>query len=296
MNEIEAAPATADSLFFSAPDGLRLHVRRHGRPQARGLPVVCLPGLSRTTADFDDLGASLARDYGRLVLALDYRGRGLSDYDRNPNNYNLGVELADAIAAMTALSATPAVIVGTSRGGLLAMLLGAARPGMIAGVILNDIGPAIEAKGLMRIKASLGKTPEPKDFADGAEILRRLHGTQFPKLTPAQWFAFAHRTWREKDGRLIPTYDRKLSVALEAFDLEQPLPTMWKEFDALAKVPMMVVRGVNSDILTAETLAGMQARRTETSVIEVPDQGHTPLLCEPDVITRIADFIRRCDS
>jgi pimeloyl-ACP methyl ester carboxylesterase len=186
--------------------------------------------------------------------------------------------------------------VGTSRGGLLAMLLGATRPGMIAGVVLNDIGPVIEPRGLMRIKASLGKAPQPKDFDDAAAILRRLHGGQFPRLTAEQWLAFAHRTWREDNGRLVLTYDPNLSVALAAVDAETPLPALWKEFDALAHVPMMVIRGGTSDILSPETVAAMRARRGELEVIEIPDQGHTPLLAEDDVIARIAAFAARCDA
>jgi pimeloyl-ACP methyl ester carboxylesterase len=228
-------------------------------------------------------------------LALDYRGRGRSDYDRDPSHYNVAMELADVIAVMTACAAIPAVIVGTSRGGLLAMLLGAVHPAMIAGVVLNDIGPAIELNGLMRIKASIGKTPEPRDFHEAVEILKSLHSTQFPKLTPEQWLAFAHRTWHERDGRLIQTYDPNLAVTLASVDAENPLPSLWKEFDALGGVPMMVIRGETSDILSRETVSMMRARRPDLELIEIPDQGHTPLLAEEDVIGRIADFVSRCE-
>jgi pimeloyl-ACP methyl ester carboxylesterase len=256
---------------------------------------MCLPGLSRTTADFDDLAAGLARG-GRRVIAMDYRGRGRSEYDRDPQRYSFAVELADVIAVMTALSATPAIVVGTSRGGLLAMLLGATRPGLIAGVVLNDIGPAIDPHGLLRIKASLGNAPQPKDFDDAADILRRRHGAQFPKLTAAQWQAFARRTWGEDNGRLVLTYDPNLSVALATVDADNPVPALWKEFDALAHVPMMVIRGETSDILSRETVALMRARRSDVEFIEVPDQGHTPLLAEDDVIAWIAAFAARCDA
>jgi len=284
-----------ESIFLPAPDGLKLHVRRHGRP-GPGQPIVCLPGLSRTTADFDDLASALARDFGRHVVALDYRGRGRSDYDADPANYSLPVELADVVAVLTALNAVPAIVVGTSRGGLLAMLLGATRPDMLAGVVLNDIGPAIEPGGLRRIMASLGKIAPPQDFEEGAEVLRRLNADQFPKLSPDQWLAFAKRTWREENGRLVMTYDPKLSAALGIYDLDQPLPTMWNEFDALARVPLMTIRGERSDILSAGTLAAMRGRRPDMDVIEVPDQGHAPLLAESDVIGRIAAFAVRCDA
>jgi pimeloyl-ACP methyl ester carboxylesterase len=291
-----AAPGT--SKFVSAPDGLTLHIREYGPRNSDLLPVVCLPGLSRTAGDFDELAAALAANpkAPRRVLALDYRGRGLSDYDRNPANYSLAVELADLMAVLIARDAAPAVFVGTSRGGILAMLLAAARPAAIAGVVLNDIGPVIETKGLMRIKSYVGKMPRPRSFADGAEILRRLFDAQFPKLTDAIWLAIAKRTWREGKQGLVPTYDVKLTKALATVDPERGLPALWAQFDGLARVPVMVIRGANSDILSPDTVAAMRARRRNLDVIEVPDQGHTPLLIEPDIIDRISRFIGRCEK
>jgi len=290
--------ATApSSTFISAPDGLRLHARCYGRPSAAATPVVCLPGLARTSDDFERLATALSADATapRRVVALDYRGRGLSDYDRDASNYSFQVELADVLAVLTALDCLPAIFVGTSRGGILTMLLGAARPAAIAGVVLNDIGPVIEPKGLMRIKGYVGKLPEPRSYEEGAEILRRLFDAQFPKLTPEDWLAYARRSFREDKGRLTPNYDVKLAKTLEGVDFEKPMPPLWAAFDTLAHVPMMVIRGANSDLLTAETVAAMQARRATLETIEVPDQGHAPLLTEAAVIGRIADFIARCD-
>src|SRR5262249_36572743 len=149
----ELMTASGVSRFVTAPDGLRLHVREYGDRHPRHLPVVCLPGLSRTTEDFDVLAAAIAADavMPRRVLALDYRGRGLSDYDRNPKIYAFRVDLADVIAVLAAVAAAPAIIVGTSRGGLLAMALATQRPGAVAGAVLNDIGPVIASPGLVRI-------------------------------------------------------------------------------------------------------------------------------------------------
>jgi pimeloyl-ACP methyl ester carboxylesterase len=289
---------SATSTFLSAPDGLKLHVRCHGRRGAAALPVICLPGLARTADDFDGLAEALAGDAARprRVIALDYRGRGQSEYDRDPANYNFQVELADVLSVVAALDATPAIYIGTSRGGILAMLLAAVRPTAIAGVVLNDIGPVIEPRGLMRIKGYLGKLPQPRTFEEGAEILRRLFDAQFPKLGPADWLASAHRTFRLENGDLVPTYDVNLAKTLEGVDFEKPFPPLWPQFDSLAHVPVMVIRGENSDILSPATVEAMRARHAALETIEVPDQGHTPLLAEAGVIARIAAFAGQCDA
>ncbi len=317
------APGPYVSHFVSAQDGLRLHVREYGRRGAAEPPVVCLPGLARTSADFDELAIALAEG-GRRVLALDYRGRGRSEHD-DPKNYSLPVELADVQAVLTALDVAPAVFVGTSRGGLLTMLLAAARPTAIAGAILNDIGPVIEMQGLLRIKGYVGKLPAPASFEEGAEILRRMGETQFPKLDAADWLRQAKRTWvlartavarvepernpgmlsrislrsiratEGESGRLALAYDPRLSRTLEAVGVEQPMAPLWPQFEALAHVPAMVIRGANSDILSRETVDGMRARRPDLDVLDVPDQGHAPLLVEPEIIRRIARFVTMCE-
>lgn len=284
---------TVGGVFVRTQDGLRLHVRTHGQPVPGRLPVVCLPGLTRTARDFDPLAEALARDPAapRLVVALDYRGRGRSDADLNPQNYNLGVELADLLTVLAALQIERAAFIGTSRGGILTMLLAATQPAMLAAAILNDIGPVIEIEGLMRIKGYVGKLPQPKTHAEGAEILRRLFGDQFPKLGDSDWLAAARLTWEEDAGRLVLTYDPALAEGLAAVDLAQPLAPLWKEFDALAGVPVMVIRGANSDLLSAATVAAMRARRPDLVALDIPDQGHPPLLRERETIARIADFI-----
>jgi pimeloyl-ACP methyl ester carboxylesterase len=291
-------PDRATSIFISAPDGLRLHARCYGARSAPALPVVCLPGLARTAADFDTLGQALASDARRprRVIALDYRGRGQSEYDRDPAHYNFQVELADLLAVMAALDAARAILIGTSRGGILAMLLAAVRPTAIAGVVLNDIGPVIEPKGLMRIKGYVGKLPQPRSFEEGGEILRRLFDAQFPKLTPADWLASAHRTFKQDNGRLVPTYDVNLAKTMEGIDFERPLPPLWAAFDALRNVPVMVIRGAKSDLLSAATVEAMGARHPRLETLEVLDQGHAPLLAEADAIARIAAFCARCEK
>jgi pimeloyl-ACP methyl ester carboxylesterase len=297
MTQDGIAGVDFDSVFVTAPDGLKLHVRCYGPRLAPSLPVVCLPGLTRTAADFHELAAALASDSGtpRRVVALDYRGRGQSDYDRDPRNYNLPTELADLLAVLTALELAPAVFIGTSRGGILTMLLASARPTTIAGALLNDIGPVIEPSGLVRIKSYVGKLPRPKSFEEGAEILRRLFGQQFTKLTDDEWLAYSRRSFTTGQRSLVPSYDVRLAKTLEGIDFNRPLAPLWAEFDALARVPLMLLRGENSDILSAETVAAMRARRPALEAVTVPDQGHAPLLTTPDLIRRIAGFVATCE-
>jgi len=284
------------SSFITSPDGLRLHACCYGTRAASATPVVCLPGLARTAADFETLASALSHEKPfRRVIALDYRGRGQSQYDRNPANYALPVELADVLAVVTALDVTPAIFVGTSRGGILTMLLAAVRPTAIVGAVLNDIGPVIEPQGLMRIKSYVGKLPQPRNIEEGAEILRRLFSGQFPKLDAKDWLASARRTFKEENGRLVPTYDVKIATTMNGVDAERRVPPLWLQFDALRAKPLMVIRGVNSDLLTAETVETMRARRKTMDVIEVPDQGHAPQLTDATTIGRIAEFVHRCD-
>ena len=287
------------SHFISAPDGLKLHARDYGDRSAPALPVVCLPGLARSGGDFETLATALAGDakQPRRVIALDYRGRGQSGYDRDPANYSFQVEIADVLAVLTALDCGRAIFIGTSRGGILTMLMAALRPTLIAGCVLNDIGPVIEPKGLMRIKGYVGKLPQPRSYDEAAEILRRLFSAQFPKQTAEDWLASARRTFKEDNGQLVPDYDVALAKTLEGVDFEHPLPPLWAQFDALSAVPVMVIRGENSDLLTAETVEAMAARRQEPDLaletLVVPDQGHAPLLAETDTIARISAFVAR---
>jgi pimeloyl-ACP methyl ester carboxylesterase len=293
--ETGAADHDGRSIFVPAPDKLRLHVRDYGS-HSTATAVVCLPGLTRTTDDFEALAPTLA--YGnppRRVVAIDSRGRGKSDPDSDPKHYNLSVELADVISVLTSCKILAAVFVGSSRGGILTMLLAAVHPEMIAGAVLHDIGPKIEAEGVARIKSYVGKMRQPRSLEEGADILRELFGAQFPKLSVEHWLGAARRTWKPRDGRLALAYDPALAETLADFDIEHPLPPMWDQFDALTRVPVLVIRGANSDILSEATVREMQVRHPNLETIEVPDQGHVPLLDDPDLIKRIAAFVGKCD-
>jgi pimeloyl-ACP methyl ester carboxylesterase len=284
------------NLFVAGSDGLGLHVGCYGAPVAGRAPVVCLPGFARTGADYDCVALALAHNpiAPRQVLVLDYRGHGRSDYDRDPGHYGLDTDFADLSSVLTALEIPRAVFIGTCHGGLLILLLAASRPAAVAGAILNDIGPVVEPQGLFRIKSYVDKLPTPRSYPEGADILRSVFHSRFPQLTDADWLGLAQRTWRESGGSLVLDYDRRIVRALARANLESP-PTLWNQFDALARVPLLVIRGAKSDMLSAATLTAMLARRTELEVVVVPGQGHPPLLVAPALIQRIVRFVASCD-
>ena len=284
------AAVSGESIFFTSNDGLRLHARCYGGGARTATPVVCLPGLTRTAADFEVLGDRLSAA-GRRVIALDYRGRGLSAYDPDPANYNVQAELGDALTVLDALNVLPAIFIGTSRGGILAMVLASIRPQAIAAAILNDIGPVIELPGLLRIKSYVGKLPAPQNHADAAGILRRLFAAQFPNLSDEDWLASARRAFKQDDGRLVPTYDVRIAETLKDTGPETIVPDLWPQFDALAQVPVMAIRGALSDLLSAETVAAMKGRHPDMRVVEVADQGHAPMLQDEPTLAAIEQFV-----
>lgn len=286
-------PLLRRDLFYTSSDGLQLHVAEYGDPISPWLPVVCLPGLSRSARDFDDLARHLAthRHRPRRVLAFDYRGRGRSAWDPDIAHYNPLTEMADVLDGLAALNVPRAVVVGTSRGGIIAMMMGVARPAIVAGVVLNDVGTVIEPRGLARIKSYIGRTPDPDDWADAAGILKRLHGARFTGLDNRGWDAFARMTYRDSDGRPAGDYDPALARTFDGIEFDRPVPTLWKEFDTLLPVPVLLIRGQNSDLLSSETAAEMVARHPLLELIEVPGEGHAPLLRQPSLLNAISAFV-----
>ena len=282
-----------ESVFFSAGDGLRLHAADYGRhnPATRDrLPVVCLPGLTRNTRDFDDLARRLSTDpkAPRRVVSFDYRGRGRSGWDKDPTRYTIIVEAEDVLSGMAALGIEHAIFVGTSRGGLIMHVLAAMRPGVMAAGVLNDIGPVIEGAGLAQIKAYLSRMPQPKNWADAAQILAEAHSKSFPVLSEADWADFARAIYVEKDGRLVADFDPALLHGLAGVDLSTPLPTLWPQFEGLGGMPLLALRGENSTLLSSETLIEMKNRVPSLQTVTVTGHGHAPILHLsgiPDILT-----------
>jgi pimeloyl-ACP methyl ester carboxylesterase len=286
-------------VFCQSADGLKLHAKVIGPENSSALPVLCLPGLTRTADDFDDIARALAShpDAPRQVIAVEYRGRGLSDYDPDPAKYSVPVEMGDVLAIAASLGLSRAILLGTSRGGLISMALAATQPQLLAGVILNDIGPALEIDGLMKIKGYIANPPERKTRDEAARGLKELFGGVFPSLSDAEWMAWTRRAFRDKPGGgLERTYDLKLAQTLDAVGPTTPLPPIWELFDAMKGVPLMLVHGGLSDLLSPQGVRDMVARRPDLDLIEVADQGHAPLLADRPTIDRIKAFCARCDS
>jgi pimeloyl-ACP methyl ester carboxylesterase len=286
-----------EDLWFTAKDGLKLHALAAGPQDAEALPAICLPGISRTAEDFRQLLEAFA-SHGknpRRAIALNSRGRGLSARDPNPANYTVPVEIGDLLAVLDAEKITRAVFVGTSRGGILTMVMGGVRPQAIAGAVLNDIGPVLDMKGLLRIKAYVGKMPQPASWTEAAMSLRQAMGEQFPAFDEAKWLDYARRTWMNGKDGFTPRSDPLISTALADIDPNVPPPDLWKQFEALAAAaPVLVIRGEHSDLLSRETVAAMRARKPALESIEIPGQGHAPFLVDAATIGPILAFAARC--
>lgn len=287
-------------VFCQSADGLKLHAKTIGPEDSPALPVLCLPGLTRTADDFDEIARALALDPAapRRVVSIDYRGRGLSDYDPDPAKYTVPIEMGDVLTIAASLSISRAIVLGTSRGGLISMALAATQPLLLAGVIMNDIGPALEMDGLMKIKGYIADPPPRKTWEEAARGLKDLFSSVFPSLTDAEWMAWARRAFREKpDGSgLERTYDLRLAQGFSSLDPANPLPPIWELFDKLADIPLMLVHGGLSDLLSPQGVKDMQSRRPDIDLVVVPDQGHAPLLADRPTIDRIKAFCVRLDS
>jgi pimeloyl-ACP methyl ester carboxylesterase len=275
-------------------DGLRLFHRDYDVAPPGQAPLLCLPGLTRTARDFGALAARHAPR--RRVIAPDMRGRGRSDRAPDPAAYAVAVEAADVLALLDHLGVERVVAVGTSRGGLIAMALAAMRPGLLAGVVMNDVGPVIEAEGLAGLMRGLEATPAAfADWPEAEAALRSRLAPTFPGLTPADWAAFARRSFAERDGRPVADWDPAL-VAVSAAALAQPLPDLWPLFGALSGVPVLALRGALSDILSHATLQAMTQAHPDLTAVTVPDRGHAPFLDEPAATAAIDAFLERIDA
>lgn len=282
---------------YSSQDGLRLYGRHYAAAEPGGRPAVCLPGLTRNSRDFHTLATYLSSEAQtkRDVYCLDYRGRGQSDYDENWRNYTPFVELMDTLDYLTVNDVHNAAVIGTSRGGIIAMMMAVLRPTAVSVCVLNDIGPVIETGGLARIIGYVGKTPVPATWEDATRIVRDMSKQYFTDLSDAEWEAFARQIFADEDGRPKSDYDAKLANTMEEIDLSHKIPELWPQFTALGQTPTLVLRGENSDLLSEQTLADMQARHPQMTAHTVAEQGHPPLLLDRPTLELVARFLAQHD-
>ncbi|MGM0586489.1 MAG: alpha/beta fold hydrolase [Pseudomonadota bacterium] len=282
---------------FATPDGLSLAYADEGPRD--GLPILCLAGLTRNMADFEDFAARYSREH--RVIRLDARGRGESDRASDPMTYDIPHEAADAVALLDHLRVDRAVFVGTSRGGLLTMAIAATAPQRIRAAVLNDVGPEIAPEGIARIMGYVGQPPTGGTLDELAAAMQAGDGGAAPTLTRADWRRIAGRVAEETPDGLRWRYDPRLREALaaqaqalqEAQAAGAPGPDLWPMFEALAGRPVLVLRGANSDLLSPGTLAKMQERLPEMVAVTVPDRGHVPLLDEPEAAAAIDALLAR---
>lgn len=276
--------------YWWSNDGLRLHYRDYAGDPARP-PLLCIPGLTRNARDFEALAERLAPSW--RVIAVDLRGRGESAYAKDPMSYAPITYVQDLEALLRELARERIVIAGTSLGGLLAMLLGAAGRERVAGLIVNDVGPELDDVGLARIRAYVGRTSTWPTWVHAARDFAELHKGSFPDWGLEQWLVFAKRMAKlGSSGRIVPDYDMKIA---EAFRLATPVAglDMWGAWRALAGVPALVVRGETSDILSAETLRRMLADNPAADAVTIPGIGHAPTLDEPAATDAIDTLLAR---
>lgn len=267
---------------FQTSDGLTLYYEVQGD----GLPLLCLPGLTRTTQDFQYVTPHLPPC---RLIKMDYRGRGQSQWDPNWQNYALPVEIRDVMELMDHLSLSAAAILGTSRGGLNAMGLAATAPDRLLGAALNDVGPEFDPSGLAAIMTYLGKRPAAPTCAQAAAALPLvLRG--FERVAADRWKQEAQTHFRETDDGLDITYDPRLREAVEAGG---DVPDLWPFFDALAGKPLALIRGSGSDLLSADTARKMQERRPDMIFAEVPGRGHVPFLDEPEALAALRSWMEQ---
>ncbi len=273
---------------FAAPDGRRLAYLDTGGP---GPPVLCLAGLTRNGRDFDFLAEHLAPRY--RVIRLDSRGRGRSDHAEDPlSEYTVPVESGDALALLDHLAIPKVTIIGTSRGGILGMALGSGARERVRALVLNDVGAVIEMRGLLRIMATLGRQPKADTFDAAAAELKQANRHEFPDVPEARWLVHARAIYKDKDGRPRRSYDKHLrSAAAIAIDSDVATINLWPMFEALKGLPILLIRGANSDILLAKTAEEMAAHMPGLRYVEVPGRGHAPFLDEPPAVAAIDRFL-----
>ncbi len=275
--------------FFESHDGLKLYYRDFGADQP-GTPVICLPGLTRNSRDFEDLANYLSDR--RRVITCDFRGRGFSEYDEHWENYHPPTYVQDTWTLLDHLGIDKVIVVGTSLGGLCAMVMAMTNGDRLAGVVMNDIGPEINPAGIARVQEYTGRVPPVKSWEEAAQQSRDIYGDWLPGLSDEDWDMMARRAYRAgEDG--VPRLDMDPNIGEAVRKVGPQKGDPWALFDALADKPVTLLWGVMSDILTEDIVDRMKARKPDLEVVPVPNRGHVPLLNEPECLAAIDALLER---
>ena len=291
------AGAAYQARFFACGDGLRLHFRDYGRGgvgEGGGASptVLCLHGLTRNAADFSELAETLA-SRGCRVIVPDQRGRGRSDWDPDPRHYRPDLYVRDTLQLIEALELGNVIVVGTSMGALMAIMLAALAPARFAGMVLNEAGPVIEKAGLEKLKAYLQNVRPATSWDDARAMCQAMYGPAFPRFGDDDWRWYADKTWFDDDGRPVAAWDPAIARVTVAQPEAAVPDDLWPLFDCAAGVPTLVIRGELSEILAADTVAAMCRRHPDCRSVTVAGVGHAPTLLEPEAREAILAFVAR---
>jgi len=279
---------------FASADGLRLYYRDYPAAAAAvaagRLPVLCLPGLTRNCRDFESTALRLQRT--RRVLSPDLRGRGRSQYDPHWQNYHPGTYVGDLARLLEDAGVERVILLGTSLGGILSMLIAATTPQVPAGVILNDVGPEVAREGLQRISSYVGRHGPVRNWQEAAEQMRSMYGIAMPDASAEDWLAFARRSYSEVDGVPCLDVDPGVGEAVRAAPAGAA-PDLWPIYAALEPLPTLAIRGELSDVLSEATFDRMAREKPDLQRLTVARRGHPPLLDEPESVAAIDDFLAR---
>jgi len=278
----------AADYWFDSHDGLRLHSCVYPGPTANAPVVLALHGLTRNSRDFAELAAHLAARC--RVIVPDVRGRGLSARDPDPGNYQIAVYLKDVLTLLSGLGAARVTIIGTSMGGLMAMMLAATQAGLVARIALNDVGPEVNPAGLERIRGYAGKATPVRSWPEAIAQARSIYGAALPGLSDERWERMARASYRANAQGLIEV-DADPRISEQLRNTSAVAPDLWPLWGAQAKIPILAIRGAESDILSAATLARMQREKPDLRTLTVANRGHAPLLDEPECVAAIDEFL-----
>ena len=276
-------------VWYKSDDGLRLYARDYQNAEA-ALTILCMHGLTRNSADFEDVSSALQQSY--RVVSVDQRGRGRSDWDTRVSNYTPACYVEDMFTLIDEMKLNNLVLVGTSMGGLMSMMMNAMNPGFFKAVVLNDIGPVVAEKGLERIKGYLGKDKPVETWDDAVEQTADANAVAFPNYHRDDWSKWVSRMYEENaEGKLVLRYDPAISEPMNKDQDTAVPPDLWPLFDAMIEVPLLTFHGELSDILEADCVEEMLRRHSTMQLVEVQGVGHAPMLDEPEVMPALSAFL-----